>query len=111
MTFFESLLKGIIYLDSKLVFAYKYVLQIEHRVFSIVCKYPFIEIFLKLGFFAPDYVIQKQPDNKILIMHTLYIEDCRMNPKCKVNILFYEEKMVMDWLNYIVLWVFFLKTK
>lgn len=54
---------------------------------------------LKFGFFAPDCVIQKQPDNKILIMHTLYIEDCRMNPKCKVNILFYEEKMVMDWLN------------
>lgn len=55
-------------------------------------------MFLKFGF-SPDCVIQKQPDNKILIMHTLYIEDCRMNPKCKVNILFYEEKMVMDWLN------------
>lgn len=68
-------------------------------------------MFLKFGFFAPDCVIQKQPDNKILIMHTLYIEDCRMNPKCKVNILFYEEKMVMDWLSYIVLWVFFLEDK
>lgn len=55
-------------------------------------------MFLKFGF-SPDCVIQKQPDNKILIMHTLYIEDCRMNQKCKVNILFYEEKMVMDWLN------------
>lgn len=68
-------------------------------------------MFLKFGFFAPDCVIQKQPDNKILIMYTLYIEDCRMNPKCKVNILFYEKKMVMDWLNYIVLCFIFLEDK
>lgn len=67
-------------------------------------------MFLKFGF-SPDCVIQKQPDNKILIMHTLYIEDCRMNQKCKVNILFYEEKMVMDWLNYIVLCFIFLEDK
>lgn len=68
-------------------------------------------MFLKFGF-SPDCVIQKQPDNKILIMHTLYIEDCRMNPKCKVNILFYEEKMVSYGLaELIVLYFIFLEDK
>lgn len=34
-----------------------------------------------------------------------------MNLKCKVNIFFYEEKMVMDWLNYIVLCFIFFEDK